>query len=198
MNKHLLILCLALSIGTISHAQLKKTLHTTFELPDSSRQLVFDMYDNYTVVPWAGNTVMTEANIHVYQSSAAILQFFIDKGRYDFEMQTVGADSSAVLLAAKDQKRLTIKSGGKEAYEEIEVRIYIPDSFQQSDTHTWTRTIAPNNAHVARAKLARERAVVSKELQEALQPKMENSDSTEQVIPLTPPTSPEKEKQGND
>ncbi len=194
----MLILCLTLTTGTLCHAQLKKTLHTTFELPDSSRQLVFDFYDNYTVVPWAGNTVMTEANIHMYQSSAAILQFFIDKGRYDFELQMTGADSSAVVLAAKDQKRLAIKSGDKQAYEAIEVRVYIPDSFQQSDTHTWTRTIAPNNAHIARAKLDRERANVSKELQEAVQPQVESTDSTETVIPLIPPKSEEKEKQGND
>ncbi len=198
------VLLATLLLGSMpGKAQLVKTLHQAYEVPDSISFLSFQLHeeDKFEVVPWAGNTIMTESKIKIYYASKAVFDFFLEKGRYNFNSQ---ADADTLLLAAQDAKRLAIKSGNTECFEEVAIRIFIPDSFAKVTETVWSRPVEEEeegSQETARKPLARERADVSEALREAVQPLQPEADSLSgkpAVLPdpreLTKP--PKKEGEG--
>jgi hypothetical protein len=160
--------------ANLGQAQLKKTLHQTFEVPDSVTCLIFNLYEddgfNYAILPWAGNSIMAESKISVYIATQGIFNQLLKDKRYEFEAAE-GKDT--LVIQSVDLKRLIIRSEGRQAIEEGEIRIFIPDEFKQTSPGVYLRpkkkAALPEELGINRKKLERERGEVSKELQNALQ-----------------------------
>lgn len=189
----LLWLAVLVLADTTAYTQLVKTLHQVFEVPDSATILSFSLYekDKFEAVPWAGNTIMTESNIKLYYASRGVFDFFLDKGRYNFESREGG---DTLVVAAQDIKRLGIKSGDAQCYEEVAIRIFIPDDFSQAGPALWARPRKEQSeerpgAYKPRKKLARESGSVSEELQETVQPLELQKDTLETEPALILPDS---------
>ena len=117
-------------------AQLKHTQHQTFVL-DSINQVRINLVDPFTVEVWAGNQVMTETQVQLYQASESVLKFFLKNERY-----TIVPDSNSVaslVLQSKDTVRKPIKTKFGEAEERISVRIFVPKNFEQKGDQLWAR-----------------------------------------------------------
>jgi len=189
----LLWLAVLVLADTTAYTQLVKTLHQVFEVPDSATTLSFSLYekDKFEAVPWAGNTIMTESNIKLYYASRGVFDFFLDKGRYNFESREGG---DTLVVAAQDIKRQDIKSGNAQCYEEVAIRIFIPDDFSQAGPALWARPRKEQSeerpgAYKPRKKLARESGSVSEELQETVQPLELQKDTLETEPALILPDS---------
>lgn len=181
MNKYLLISgLLLLSAVSTSYGQLQKTLHQSFEIPDSTRTLLikFPEMDSWKIVSWAGNSIMTESNIKMYSANKGIFNFFLDKGRYNYMTYEKG---DSLLMTGQDPKRDVIKAGDMECSEIVDVRIFIPDAFQEVSPGVWAREIKKrtdqNGKEIVRKKLDREKINVSENLQKEVRPEDEVSDS---------------------
>lgn len=172
-----LILFLSLT-ATSLNAQLKKTLHKTYEVPSQTAKLLLNVYeqDSYDVIPWAGNAIMTETNIKVYYTSKPVFDFLLEQGRYEFITQP---QSDSLIFTGKDMQRHIIKTEGMESIEKVHIRIFIPDAFEQVAPGHWVREVnTPEEGEDApRQTLEREKIKVSEELKNAVQPA---SDSTRQ------------------
>ncbi|PHN05025.1 hypothetical protein CRP01_18535 [Flavilitoribacter nigricans DSM 23189 = NBRC 102662] len=128
----LLLLTATLSLS----AQLKHTQHQTFQL-DSIDQVLIDLVDPYTVETWAGNQLMTETQVQLYQASESVLQFFLKNERY-----TIVSDSNStelMSLLSKDTERKRIRTKFGECEERITVRIFVPKNFEQKGEKLWAR-----------------------------------------------------------
>lgn len=145
----LFLLCAA----TSAQAQLKKTLHKVFEVPAVTQQLVFNIYegDEYEVVPWAGNTILTETQIEMYNASKGVFDFFLKEGRYDFVSLE---QSDSLILSSKDLLRHAIKIEDIQSEERVVSRIFVPDTFQKQGDALWARP----ETEKPEPKLDRERA----------------------------------------
>jgi hypothetical protein len=164
-----LIIILAFSAGSLQ-AQLKKTLHKTFEVPEQTTTLLLNIYedDSYEVVPWAGNAIMTETNIKVYYTSRAIFDFLLEQGRYEFITAQRG---DSLLLSGQDMQRRIVKVEETESLEKVHSRIFIPDAFQQVALGHWVREVEePEEGEAPRKTLEREKINVSDALKEAVKP----------------------------
>lgn len=115
--------------------QLQKVFHQTFEI-DTINQIHFDQLGEYKVESWAGNNIMTETKVKLYQASEGILDHLIEAGRYELE---ANAQGESVRLSAKDKLRRPIKTHKGECAEIVELRIFIPDSFEKLGEHGWKR-----------------------------------------------------------
>lgn len=189
-------------------AQLVKTIHQTFEVPDSTVLISFEIYekDLFEAVPWAGNTIMTESNIKLYYASRGVFDHFLEKGRYNFESRELG---DTLTLAAVNERHLEIKLntakpddkeeggtrakggdiGGKKKSENVNIRIFIPDDFSQTSPTTWARPRKEQSeerigAYRPRKKLNRESGAVSDELREAIPEQPADTVKEEYVLPL--------------
>ncbi|MCU0348860.1 MAG: hypothetical protein MUC59_18105 [Saprospiraceae bacterium] len=129
-----LFLLIVGSLNT-SFAQLEKTLHQTFSLDDRTT-ILLDLYGQYTIVPWAGNNVLVETQVKLYNSTGSVLKHFIEKDlRYQIDADTT--TSSTLTLVSHDKKRASLRTKtGAESTEVIETRVFVPDSFVVRDEKT--------------------------------------------------------------
>ncbi|MEQ8706189.1 MAG: hypothetical protein RIC19_19815 [Phaeodactylibacter sp.] len=164
-------------LSSPAQAQLKKTLHKVFEVPETANQLVLNIYegDSYDVIPWAGNTIMAETNVEMYKASRGVFDFFLEEGRYDFITAPQG---DSLIVSSKDLLRRVIKLEDVEALEKVHSRIYIPDYFVQQSPTFWERPEEQQDQQPKRKKLNREKMDVNEELKEAVKPAAPDSTGT--------------------
>lgn len=140
----IVLLCFAVS-GL--QAQVQKIFHQAFELGDSIQTIRFDLVGEYQTQLWAGNNILVEMQVKLFNASEGILDFLLEKEeRYAIEPQHRGA---VLLLRAKDQKRQNIKNHktGSDVFEEVQVRIYIPDRFEEGGDGTWRLPNGESSGH---------------------------------------------------
>ncbi len=120
------LLALALSAS----AQMERTVYQVFEV-DSSQTVTLDIvgftYPELHV--WAGNNILTEANIQVWEASPEIVNYLIDQGRYAFETEKSG---DTLRIYTKVRKREDIKLPGmhSKCVEQTTVKVFIPDIYE--------------------------------------------------------------------
>ena len=119
--------------------QLRKVIHTTFDV-DEANSILFDLYDEYEVELWAGDNIMTETTIKLYEGSEGILKHFIENGRYEIEIKL---EETALTLVSKykDKKNKQIKKQKGECFEQVNHKIFLPDTFEQGGENQYTRVV---------------------------------------------------------
>jgi hypothetical protein len=115
--------------------QLEKTIHQTFDL-EGKTTIQLDLFGQYNIVPWAGNNVLVETKIQLYNSSAPVLSHFVEKDkRYHIEADT--ASAGTIILVSHDKKRAALRTKtGAESIEVVETKVFVPDTFIVRDERT--------------------------------------------------------------
>jgi hypothetical protein len=118
-------------------AQIQRIMHRAFELGDSILVVELDIHGDYTVVSWAGDNILFETQIKLYNASASILNHFVEEGRYDLEARMM--DAQTLRLASRDQERITIRTRRGECFEEVSQRLFLPSEFKVHGPDLWRR-----------------------------------------------------------
>ena len=121
----LFLVLVTLSWGTTLAAQLKETVHQTFEI-DEVQSINLDIAGDFEIVKWAGNTLMSKTYIELSDAKPSILNYYLKEGRYELEGNATGESFS---LVAKDKVRKAIRFKDLTCYEYTNVVIYVPDDF---------------------------------------------------------------------
>lgn len=124
-----------LFLGTPLSAQLKETVHQTFEI-DEAQSINLDIAGDYEIVKWAGNTLMSKTYIELSDARPSILNHYLKEGRYELEGNASGESFS---LVAKDKVRQAIKYKDLTCYEYTNVVIYVPDDFVEASKTSLVR-----------------------------------------------------------
>jgi hypothetical protein len=109
---------------------MERTVYQHFEV-DSAQSIALDIvgftYPQLHV--WAGNTILTEANIQVWDATPEVVQELIKTGRYAFEAEKTG---DSLRIFTKVRKREDIKMFGMrtKCVEQTTVKIFIPDIYE--------------------------------------------------------------------
>lgn len=129
----LLSVLLSLSFSPIQ-AQMERTMYQVFEV-DSAQVVKFEVAGEYSILEWAGNSILVETNVQIWDASREILAELIKIGRYD-----LATDSSAtpnpkeVRIFTKNLERKPIKRiDGQKCLEIAVTKIFVPDTFYISD-----------------------------------------------------------------
>lgn len=118
--------------------QIKKTVHQTFDLAEATT-LYLDLVGDYELESWPGNSVMSETRIELYDASPHILKFFLEKEeRYKINQTDPG---QSMTLTSNDKERKSIQYKDTNCYEEVKLKLYIPDSFEIIDKKTMKRKV---------------------------------------------------------
>lgn len=123
------------SLGSTCFAQLEKTIHQTFDLGEKTA-ISLDLYGEYAIIPWAGNNILVETNVQLYNSTASVLKHFIEKDlRYQIDSDTASATS--LTLISHDKKRASLRTKtGAESTEIVVTKVFVPDVFIVKDQKT--------------------------------------------------------------
>ena len=138
-NKHYMkflttIALLMLCCG-ISNAQLEKNIHKTFSV-DSIHNLTLNFSGEVKIEKWAGNMILTETNVKLYDAGSPVLKYFIEKGRYDLALTKNGAEGE---LASIDQRLAPIRTKNGECYEIVTIKLLVPEEFEMSNDNLLIR-----------------------------------------------------------
>ncbi len=125
MKSYLLLLILFLSSISL-RAQMERTVYQSFEI-DTAKTIALKVVGEYELQAWAGNSVLTETNIQIWKASPRILDYFIEKGRYEFLQES---SPDATYLSSRFMERQPIKTKDGECVEIIKVKIFVPDTFE--------------------------------------------------------------------
>lgn len=128
---------LLLSCVTISaQAQFSKTVHHTFET-DQAKAITIELAGNVTVDTWAGNTVLVQTDIRMYNASKGIFTYFVEQaGRYEVLGSLTG---ETLNIVSKDPKRDVIVSKIGDCVEEVNVKVLVPKTFAGEGAGPYTR-----------------------------------------------------------
>jgi len=117
-----------------SQAQMERTMYQVFEI-DSAQTVDFAVAGDYEILTWAGNSILVETNVQIWEASREILGELIKIGRYD-----LAADSAAVpnpkqiRIFTKNLERKPIKRlDGQKCLEIAVTKIFVPDTFLVSE-----------------------------------------------------------------
>lgn len=132
-----------LFISSFSFSQINYNFHQVVELSDSVTTVNLDLPNEFELVTWAGNTIMIETKIELYDGTQSILDFFLEQGRYELLTSTI--DNTNVLIEAKDKERRPIQTKKGVCYELIQLKIFVPESFGRADSTTLLRPTTVDN-----------------------------------------------------
>lgn len=137
MYYRLMFFCCCSLLAQRISAQMERTVYQVFEV-DSIQSVTLDIvgftYPELHV--WAGNSILTEANIQVWDASPEIVNYLIEQGRYAFETEKT---AGALRVFTKIRKRQDIKMPGmqKKCVEQTTVKVFVPDIYDW-DPAEWT------------------------------------------------------------
>lgn len=131
-----LLFCICLLAFRVS-AQMERTVYQVFEV-DSIQTVTLDIvgYTYPELHVWAGSSILTEANIQVWDASPEIVNYLIEQGRYAFDSEKT---TDALRIFTKVRKREDIKLPGmlKKCVEQTTIKVFVPDIYDWNPAE-WT------------------------------------------------------------
>lgn len=107
-------------------AQMERTVYQSFNV-DSVPTISLDLYGDYEVVAWSGNTILVETHVQIWSATPEILDFFITNGRYEVITEATPDNFN---LKHKELTRKEIRTKNGSCTEQVNLRIFIPDTFE--------------------------------------------------------------------
>lgn len=137
MTNRLIAAISALFLVTGASAQMERTVYQVFEV-DSIQTVSLDIV-NFTYPElhvWAGNSILTEVNIQVWDASPEIVKFLIDEGRYAFESEKTG-ETLRVFSKIRKRQDIRLQDMHSKCVEQTTIKIFVPDIYE-FDPAEWT------------------------------------------------------------
>ncbi len=124
--KHIVALLL-ISIAFLGNAQVKKTLHQTFELSDENTEVALDIFDEFEVEEWSSNNIMIVTSVTLESGIQHVLDYYVRVGRYDVEKS---GEETSLALTSKDKVRKGMKYKDAMIYEIVKMKLFIPEGYE--------------------------------------------------------------------
>lgn len=132
----MLICCCILAFR--ASAQMERTVYQVFEV-DSIQTVTLDIvgftYPELHV--WAGSSILTEANIQVWEATPEVVNQLIKDGRYAFESDTVGETTLRIFTKVRKREDFKLPGMKTKCVEQTTVKVFIPDIYEW-DPAEWT------------------------------------------------------------
>ena len=125
-----------LLIPVICCGQIQRTIHSTFDIPDSITAIELSITGPYAVEVWPGNVLMSEIKVNLYNGSEGLLTHLLETDRYTLACQL---ESQLLVLESVVTERSEIKTSTGALTELVVVRIFLPDSFEDRNDGVWRR-----------------------------------------------------------
>jgi len=126
MSRRILIALVSLCLAVGLQAQFARTLHSSIEVGEAG-EILIDIAGDVVVEPWAGNTVLVETQVKMYNASKGIFVYYVETaGRYDVVHELSG---SRLRVYSMDGQRKPIQSKRGLSTEEVRTRVFIPSNF---------------------------------------------------------------------
>ena len=111
--------------ATSLFGQMERTFYQSYDI-DSVKSVTLNIPQDFEIYAWAGNTILIETHIQLFEASPTLLDFFIKQKRYEINMVK---GSEAATLTPFQPERKPIKTAHGECTEVVTTKIFVPDTF---------------------------------------------------------------------
>ncbi|MFM8449557.1 MAG: hypothetical protein ACKOAY_05580 [Haliscomenobacter sp.] len=118
----------------------KKTMHQTFEVPDSVCLVEIEIPWGYVVERWPTNAMMVEETVELRKIPDSVAGALVKQGRFGLKL---ACKFGLCVLSPVQTSFPVIRTTMGELEEQIQVRIFLPDDFEKAGDHLWTRMWRP-------------------------------------------------------
>lgn len=122
-----IITLLLIFIGLLTSAQVKKTIHQTFELSNENTQVDLDIFDEFEVEEWSSNNIMVVTTATLEKGVQHVLDFYVRDGRYNVEKS---GEEESLTLSSNDKVRKRMKYKDAMIFEIVKMKLYIPENYE--------------------------------------------------------------------
>lgn len=130
IRRFFLSLAASVALVTLLSAQMERTIYQVFPA-DSIPTIQLDLtHATYEIVAWAGDNLMVETNIRVWNASPEIVKHLIELGRYELVAEK---KEQSLLIGHKLKERKPIKTPRGECTEIAQIKLFVPDMYH------WTK-----------------------------------------------------------
>ncbi len=117
---------------------MEQTIYQLFPA-DSARTVRLDIADSCNIIPWAGDNVLAEIRIQLWDCSPEILDYLIKQERYTVVSEQRGEE---LWLSSKDKKRKEIRNKQRITCPEVvEIKLFVPDYYEWTQGSDGTTTL---------------------------------------------------------
>ncbi len=117
-------------------AQNEKMIHQAFDL-NGVDHLSLDLVGEVEIEFWAGDNVLSETKIQIWDAPPHVLNFFVvEKKRYEI-LET--KNEKNLVLSANDPIRDPIRYKETACFEAVKLRLFVPDSFEKTGESEYQR-----------------------------------------------------------
>lgn len=117
---------LFIATASAARAQFTKTIHATFSARGIER-VDLGVVDSVTVEPWAGDMILIQSDVRVYQASESLFEYLVGEAdRYGVISSREGA---TLHLLSTEPERRTIQARAGTVREEVTVKVLLPEEF---------------------------------------------------------------------
>lgn len=141
-NMRFISICFFLILSISANAQFEKILHQSFDVTEFDA-IKLTLSGEYEIEKWAGNMVLTETKVQLFDASRSIFDYYINTDER-YKLETVTASNQIVIKSTKSEmKPIKAKKGDQtiECKEVVKIKIYVPDDFNIANKTQLKRTI---------------------------------------------------------
>lgn len=112
--------------------------HKTVDI-DQVNRLTFDVYpqDQIEYRTWPGDDLLIETSVEIKNVKQDILDFYMRQNRYALQPKVEG---DAMSLVSYDKTRRTVKGTEGNAFESVNIVVYVPENFTAAADGQFTRS----------------------------------------------------------
>lgn len=129
--------CCLLAFGI--SAQVQRIEHQTFDVSDSVKVIELTLFGDVAVESWAGNNILLETQIKLFNAKESILNHLLEIGRYQLEDKIQG---TVLMLSSKDKERKPLKTDKGDCFEEVKQKLFLPEEFKPAGPNRYQRELA--------------------------------------------------------
>lgn len=126
-------------------AQQERSFHQNFTA-EKYASVSINIPQEVTVEHWAGNTILTELSVEIYDVTPAVFKHFINEDRYSFTLEENGETAATIKYTVENRQPIRTREG--EVYEFIRIRLLVPETFDISDPTKIVRQLEVEDAYV--------------------------------------------------
>ncbi len=106
--------------------QIERSFYQSYEV-DSVQRINLNLPEDFELYEWAGNTILVETHIQLFDATPTLLDFFVKQKRYEM---AVTKTPEAIELAPFLADRKPIRTSRGECTEVVSVKVFVPDTFE--------------------------------------------------------------------
>lgn len=105
---------------------------------DSMEYIEVNVIDPFEIASWEGDQVLVTTEVTLHDATKGIMKFFVEES-FRYHVQRDSSILDGLLLESYQKRRGPVQVKGRTCYEEVQVKVFVPYTFDKTSDNRWIR-----------------------------------------------------------